>query len=104
MLTDHITIAELPSIDDTADSADWAERRSALQVRPLIEFPALRAAMGLTGFPTPAARSAASPAGTKRQPKHASAPATNVRTKHAACATRAAEPRFDRRTLLETDR
>lgn len=85
-----------------ADDAEWAGRREALGARPLIEFPALRVAMGLPELPTPVATRWAIRPGTKRRPKNASAPATNTRTKHAS--TKAAiERRFDLRTLLETD-
>ena len=91
------------------DAADWSERREALRIRPLIECPRLRAAMGLSGSPatTTPAPSHGVKAGqaSRRMPKNSSAPANRSRTKHAAKpAASAGHPRFDRRALLDTDR
>jgi len=111
------------------ETTDMEQRRDDLEIRSLLEFPALRAALGLD---TPAvveasvvelaagrdiaaavtelvAGVAGSPARkrqSKRTPKAASAPRANKGTATRATA-RAAEkqhPRFDRRALLESDR
>lgn len=107
MLTYQSPLAEPTSADDPAD---WQQRREDLRIRPLIEFPRLRAAMGMTEFPTPAAAAPAVKANAskakakkpaKRMPSTSSSPATSTRTKHAVKAT---DRHLDRRTLLETDR
>lgn len=104
MLTHQSPLAETTA----ADQADWQQRREDLRIRPLIEFPRLRAAMGMTEFPTPAAAAPAvkvnaskAKKSAKRMPSTSSSPATSTRTKHAATAT---DRHLDRRTLLETDR
>lgn len=89
----------LTPIDETlaaVDEAEWADRRRALCVRPLMENDALRHALGLgaAGSVTTASQAA------KRVPTNTSAPAHRWRTKHAATSG----ARFDRRTLLESDR
>lgn len=88
MLTNQISLAETAT---TEDLADWAERRDALRIRPLLECPRLRAAMGMTELPTHAVAAAATvtPASTstrsnKRMPSTTSAPSINTRTKHTA--------------------
>ena len=90
------------------------QRRHVLQIRSLLEFPALRVAMGLdqpagtVTIPAIAEHTVATaePARRrtpKRAPKSASAPRIVAGT-----ATRTGDaklhPRFDRRALLETDR
>ena len=115
------------------ETTDLQQRRHDVEIRSLLEFPALRAAMGLD-TPTVVERvvieaSVIEPAGRdiatavtesvagvaggqarkrqpKRTPKATSAPRANKGTATRATA-RAAEtqhPRFDRRALLESDR
>lgn len=84
MLTNHIALAETAT---TEDLTDWTERREALRIRPLIECPRLRAAMGNVTFPTQAgAANPERPTRTsgKRMPKNSSSPTTSTRTKHSA--------------------
>jgi hypothetical protein len=106
VLTNQISLAETPTFEDLTD---WAERREAMRIRPLTDCPRLRAAMGGAVFLMPVAATAATPTPkaskskkSKRMPKNASAPAVNARTKTAT--KHAAERRFDRRALLESDR
>lgn len=98
---------------DAMLDADTLAHREALRIRPLIEFPRLRAAMGLDGIALAAVieapqlpqRVASSPA--------AAAPASTKPGKHARNRSKAmplskrlAGPqarRFDRRALLESD-
>jgi hypothetical protein len=108
VLTYLSPIAESQTDDDLADVQ---QRREALRIRPLIESPRLRVAMGMPELHTLVVATMAvttkanAPKGrrrAKRMPKNASAPATNTRTKSAT--KQAAERRFDRRALLESDR